>query len=448
MTETTDFKEREGRQLEFKEQVDSLSTLFPSIIAFSNDIGGRILIGIRDRNREIIGLSDEQIDILLERTPQAIADAIQPLIRPRLRVLNIAGQNVIEIQVFPGSHKPYFLASKGLENGTYMRFGTHNKRVKGALLKDLQRETQGKYLDQETIEKANICDLNDKLFRDLYKQTFNDELLQAEHIIARDPISQELKPTIAGLIFLGTKPTSFLPSAEVLYTTFADEKIDLPTKTIDLSMPLPILIEELMRLLLPELSLKKTLSGAQLKSSKYEIPPAALREALLNACIHRKYDLEDAIKVSVFSDRVEILSPGNFPGPLQDYFSGISYARNPHLRQLARKSGLVEKRGLGFRLMFQACNDNGNPPPDIVEQPTSVRVVLWRIFDSSLKEALPSELNALEPFAKSKESFTNSEAAKLLGLSKNTARKYLQELIDKKILEVRGKGRATKYYWT
>ena len=50
--------------------------------------------------------------------------------------------------------------------------------------------------------------------------------------------------------------------------------------------------------------------------------------------------------------------------------------------------------------------------------------------------------------AKSKESFTNSEAAKLLGLSKNTARKYLQELIDKKILEVRGKGRATKYYWT
>ena len=447
MTEITYFEEKEGRQLEFKEQVDSLSTLFPSIIAFSNDIGGRVLIGIRDRNRAVIGLSDEQIDILLERTPQAIADAIQPLVRPRLRVLNIAGKNIIEIQVFPGSHKPYFLASKGFENGTYLRFGTHNKRVKGALLKDLQRETQGRYLDQEIVEKASICDLSDKLFKDLYKQAFDDELLQAEHIIARDPISQELKPTTAGVVFLGSKPTNFLPSAEVLYSTFADEKIDFPTKTIDLSMPLPILLEELMRLLLPELSLKKTLSGTQLKSSEYEIPPSVLREAVLNACIHRRYDLEDAIKVSVFSDRVEILSPGNFPGPLQDYFSGISYARNPHLRQLARKSGLVEKRGLGFRLMFQACKDNGNPPPDIIEQPTSVRVVLWRTFDLSLKEILPHELNPLEPLAKSKEPFTTSEAAKLLGLSKNTARKYLQELIDKKTLEIRGKGRATKYYW-
>ena len=180
---------------------------------------------------------------------------------------------------------------------------------------------------------------------------------------------------------------------------------------------------------------------------RYEIDPAALREAILNACIHRRYDIEDAIKISVFSDRIEVLSPGNFPGPIQDYLSGISYARNPYLRQLARKNGLVEKRGLGFRLMFKLCKENGNPPPDIIEQENSVKVVLWRIFDSSIQDSLPPKLKALEQLARNKEPFGITKAAKLLAVSKNTARTYLKKLIKENRLEIRGQGRATKYYW-
>lgn len=85
-----------------------------------------------------------------------------------------------------------------------------------------------------------------------------------------------------------------------------------------------------------------------LTSTQFAIPEIAIREALNNTLIHRKYYLQDAIKIALFDDRLEIFSPGNFPGPITDFKAGISYSRNPAIRQLARNVGLVEKRGFGF----------------------------------------------------------------------------------------------------
>jgi ATP-dependent DNA helicase RecG len=126
--------------------------------------------------------------------------------------------------------------------------------------------------------------------------------------------------------------------------------MDQALRTIDFSGPLPQLVTRVMEELKPHLVSKEKVIGIHRKAVEWVLPEIVLRESLLNALLHRKYSIMGAIKVAVFSDRIEIFSLGNFPGPvdINQLGNGVSYTRNPKLRQLARKAGLVEKRGMGF----------------------------------------------------------------------------------------------------
>jgi ATP-dependent DNA helicase RecG len=126
--------------------------------------------------------------------------------------------------------------------------------------------------------------------------------------------------------------------------------MDQALRTIDFSGPLPQLVTRVMEELKPHLVSKEKVIGIHREAVEWVLPEIVLRESLLNALLHRKYSIMGAIKVAVFSDRIEIFSLGNFPGPvdINQLGNGVSYTRNPKLRQLARKAGLVEKRGMGF----------------------------------------------------------------------------------------------------
>jgi len=209
--------------------------------------------------------------------------------------------------------------------------------------------------------------------------------------------------------------------------------------------------EQCIELLKPSLITASQRDSLVLKDSEWQIPLIALRETLMNALIHRHYAIPDAIKVALFDDRVEVFSPGNFPGPMDisELGNGVSYSRNPHLRQLARKAGLVEKRGFGYRLIFESCKQNHNPRPQIVEGPSYVKVTLYRtkisVEDGVL---LPKKCSALLDLAQKGQSFQVSEAASLMEVSISTARTRLKELIADGWLQSHGKGRSVKYVWT
>ena len=161
------------------------------------------------------------------------------------------------------------------------------------------------------------------------------------------------------------------------------------------------------------------------------------------------YAIPSAVKVALFPDRLEVFSPGNFPGPidLEQLGSGVSYARNPRLRHLARKAGLVEKRGLGFRLILDSCLENRNRRPVIVEGGDYVKVILFRGREES-PGGLPEDIQALLPYRDSNRLIKTGEAKELLGVSINTARARLKELVRLGYLQPKGKGRATTYFWT
>jgi len=443
-------KQREGRQVEYKEQLSSYSGILKTIVAFSNDIGGKIYVGIEDKSLIPKGLTEEQVEKYLEEIPRAIYDAITPYCMPQLRTLLIDDRVILEVDVVKGARKPYFLKSEGTPKGVYIRVGAHSKKATPELLKDLYREGQRLYWDEEEADNANFEQLDQEVLRSFYGGIWTESQLISDKITSISPRGEKVT-TNSSIIYFHKKPNTIIPHAELLFSQFKGNTQEEVIRTIDLSAPLPSVAEQCIQLLKPSLITASERNSLVLKDSEWEIPLIALRETLMNALIHRHYAIPDAIKVALFDDRVEVFSPGNFPGPMDisELGNGISYSRNPHLRQLARKAGLVEKRGFGYRLIFDSCKQNNNPRPQIVEGPSYVKVTLYRTKNSVEDELLlPKKCSALLELAQKGLSFQVSEAASLMEVSISTARTRLKELIADGWLQPHGKGRSVKYVWT
>ena len=441
--------QREGRQIEYKEKLSNYKGIIKTIIAFSNDIGGTIFIGIEDRQRTVIGLEEAELEKYLEEIPQAIYDAISPYCMPNLSTQTLNDKTVLHINVVPGARKPYFLKSEGTHRGSYIRAGAHTKCATTELLEDLFRQGQRRWWDEELQESLQTTDLDQEALRSFYRGNWSEAQLIADKAMAINPMGEK-NISNAGVLFFHPDPCTLLPQAEVLYSQFAGDKMDIIVKTVDLSAPLPQLAEQCIQLLRPLLTLATKRKNLTLQDSSWEIPLVALREAIINALIHRQYAQMDAIKIALFDNRVEIFSPGNFPGPMiiDELGNGVSFSLNPHLRQLARRASLVEKRGFGYRLIFDACSNNGNPKPLVEEGPTFVKVTFFReIVETDKVEEFPRTLQALSKLATQQQTLQTKDAAALLDVSLSTARSHLKQLVAQGWLRAEGKGRTARYVW-
>ena len=438
---------REGRQIEYKEKLGDYRSICKTIVAFSNDLGGEILIGIRDKDRHVVGLSETQVEQYLEDVPKAAFDAISPYCVPELTTRLDGEKCIIVIRVHPGERKPYFIKSEGSPKGVYVRVGAHTRRATPELYEDLLRQGARRTWDEEVTD-LEVTQLDQTLLQTFYNSPPDSSMLRSDHVLALTQPSGQLKVTHAGAIFFHANPSDALPQCELLYSEFDGEAPTDPVRTFDISAPFPVIVNRVVELLTNHLVEKEEVTGVVRKQAQWAIPERALREVLLNAMVHRRYAISSAVKVALFPDRLEVFSPGNFPGPidLEHLGNGVSYARNPRLRHLARKAGLVEKRGLGFRLILDSCRENRNRRPVVVEGGDYVKVTLFRGRDKTSNE-LPEDVLALQPYRDNNRPIKTGEAKEILGVSINTARTRLKDLIRLGYLQPKGKGRATTYYW-
>ena len=184
------------------------------------------------------------------------------------------------------------------------------------------------------------------------------------------------------------------------------------------------------------------LQGAKLKG-RLPIPIDALREAILNALLHRKYNIPGAIKIAIYDDRLEIFSPGCFPGlvDINNLGDGITYLRNPVLVRLARYMGLIETLGTGIRLIFDSCYKAGIKAPVYHDEGDFVKVIFY--FQPYLENK--SDMETILALIQSTKQTTAAEVADYLGVSRNTAIRKLNSLVQKNRLTKVGKGPTVKY---
>ena len=448
------FPGEESSTLEFKQNLPTKQELAKTIIAFCNLYGGRLVIGVDDHG-EILGIPEKEIDYLMESLLQSIFHNCTPTIIADLHTQRIEDKLILILEVSEGMSKPYFLTSKGVDDGTYIRLGKQSMKASPEIIQELQWQSKGKSPDMKPVYQASVKDLDIEAIESFFRNRIQkpdeapsistEELMLHYKILVRE--HQRLFPSIAGILLFGKRPQDFLGEAYMIGTHFKGIGGREALATRDFARNLFAQYEECLSFVISRLNRQFTIQGANRRNEKLELPEVAVREAVLNAIVHRDYFLPGPTKVAIFDDRIEIFSPGTFPGPLNsaNLEMGLTYIRNFLISRIFREAGYIEKLGTGFLTIFKVYREENLPKPIVMEGPGFVKCILPRSTMQQAKtEAALPEQQLMKLFLLTDE-IRPSDVIRALSISRATASRILTKLVQQGLLVKKGKAGATKY---
>ena len=367
----------EGKTLEFKRDISSPKNILKTLVAFSNTAGGHLIIGIEDKSKEVLGISnplDEE-----ERLCSLIADNIAPRLVPDVEVISVGDKTLLAVEVYPSGRRPHFLKKEGPDEGVYVRLGSTNRKADAELIEELQRSVSGISYDEMPMPELSQDDLDLDGARENFSgiRELNEKELITLKLLVQD--QGRLVPTNGAMLLFGKNREFYFHDAWVQCGRFMGEDKAYIFDHIDLHENLPDLVESVM------LFLKKhAFRGADFSEIRrkdvWSIPLTILREAVINAIVHADYSQKGApIRVSFFDDRIEIENPGILlPGmTVEDVKQGVSKIRNRVIARVFRELDLIEQWGSGFRRMIKEAEELGLPEPEIIEVGMRVRYVIY-----------------------------------------------------------------------
>lgn len=437
------FHERESKLLEFKSIVPKLDMLIKTAVSFANGAGGRIIIGVDDITHEVIGISNEDRLKIYDDFPNSLYDSVSPTLVAQIYEQNLGDNSVLIIEIPASPKKPYFIKSKGVSNGTYVRVGTSTRKANQENIEDLVREAQRISYDEEILF-CDITVLSKELLHEFYGTHVTKKRLLIDKIIGRKPANREsFSPTVAGILMFAESPQEYIHEALIKCTRFQGTEGREIIYTTDIVGTLEQQANECLKVITAWLSSNYMLQGAKL-IGQIPIPSDALREAIVNALLHRKYSIPGAVKVAMYDDRVEVFSPGGFPGlvDINSLGDGTTYLRNPTLARLAYQIRLIETRGTGIRLIYESCKKAGIKMPVYHEEGDFVKVIFY--FEPDIKQ-YDTEAEAVIAYIKMRQIVTAQQVADFLLVSRNTAIRKLNQYAKQGWVKKQGRGPSVKY---
>ncbi|MDD6139500.1 MAG: ATP-binding protein [Lachnospiraceae bacterium] len=412
---------RETRTLEFKETITN--TFLKTVSAFSNYEGGVILFGIDD-NGKAKGMADVKQSCL--DIENKINDSISP--QPDYKI-EIQSDNTIKLTIKTGIQKPYLYKSKA-----YKRNDTATIEVDTLEFSRLVLE--GKNIRFEELpckeQKLIFEILHQKLKESIQIETFNKDTLKTLNLYD----NTNGYNNAAGLLadknqFPGIDIVKFGENISIIQkrATFDNRSIlEVYDKTIEI---------------FKDYYSYEVIQQAERKNIE-KIPETAFREAIANALIHRVWDVESQIRVMMFEDRIEIISPGGLPAGIteEEYLSGkISALRNRNLANVFYRLGFVEIFGTGITRIKQVY-EAGLQKPDFEVSENTIKIILpvleenINLTDDEMVVYKILSKTVLKPI---------SEIAPYVSFGKSKTTQLLKAMGDKGVVTVEGKGRGTKY---
>ncbi len=347
----------ETSKVQFKEELPHKDSMAQEIVAMSNSLGGVILIGIKDVTGELAGLSAEQIEEY-DRTISQIADNIKPIVYITTEVIKVdangTSKNILVVQIQEGINKPY----KTAKGEMYVKQGSNKRLVTdNAEIMRLFQQSENLLADEMGVHGTSIDDINKDAFSEYFKKEFGqtfeekgltyEDALKAKRILPKDQLS------LAGFLFFGKEPQRIKPAFTIKAVSFIGNDISgtqYRNKPADFKGTIPQLFEEAMSFL--KANLQYLQSGQDFNSTgKLEISEIALIELVQNAMVHRDYFKNSPIRILIFDDRVEIISPGRLPNSLtvEDIKYGNPVIRNNQLVAFASHTMPFSGLGSGIR---------------------------------------------------------------------------------------------------
>lgn len=412
----------ESRTMEFKEMITN--TFLKTVSAFSNYDGGVILFGIDD-NGHVKGLPDVKQSCL--DIENKINDSISPQPNYALEIQN-NGQ-IIKLTVKSGVQKPYLYKSKA-----YKRNDTATIEVDTLEFSRLVLEGKNIKFEELPYKEQDLSfeTLHRKLKERIQIETFNQDILKTLNLY--DNVNGYNHA--AGLL----ADENDFPGIDIVKF---GETISLIEKGVTFDHMSLLDVYEKSIEVFRDYYQYEIIQGSDRKKME-KIPEAAFREAIANALIHRVWDVESQIRVLMFDDRVEVISPGGLPSGIteEEYLSGkISVLRNRNLANVFYRLGFVEIFGTGI-IRIKQLYEEGLKNPDFEVSENTIKIVL-PIFEKNLN--LTEDERTIYKLLSRTVRKSISEIAPYAPFGKSKTTQLLKDMGQKGVVMVEGKGRGTKY---
>ena len=415
---------KENRKLEFKESITN--TFLKTVSAFANYDGGTILFGIDD-NGKVVGL--ENMDQQCLDIENRINDSIKP--KPDYSISTNKSEKTISLDVESGIHKPYLYRAKA-----YKRSDTATVEADETELTRLILE--GKHMAYEELPSER---------QDLSFSMLEKGLVEQRGITKCD---KDILKTLS----LYSDSFGYNNAAAILADVNDYPGIDIAKfgETISIIQK-RVTIEKQSILSAYDAALnlyRDYYQHEEIDGSKRRlvetIPEAAFREAVANAIIHRVWDIHSQIRISMFDDRIEVVSPGGLPGGIskKEYVSGrISVLRNPILANVFNKLNMVETFGTGILRIKETYKDSTTQP--VFDATDNTIVVILPVIKENL-DLTDDEKIVYDVLSKTMaRPISDIMASPNIRFGKSKVSELLKSMEKKGVVSIEGNGRGTKY---
>ena len=452
------FREGEGTRLEFKRMLPSEDRkVLKTIVAFANGDGGTVIFGVDDATHEVLGVESDNMARLLDSVTDMICSACEPLIIPEISLRTIGDKTILQVDIAPGVHLPYYIKKEGPERGVYVRVGATTRAAEPEMLRELRLAGERCSYDEvverssQPVTEAEVlqfeADVNAR--RDKQPLSLSFEQLAGRKLLVEQ--NAQYYPTVAfrlltrgDLHFSGIQCALFKGVHKV---HFLDR--------MEIKGPVQNQIDEACRFLLRSLRMGAKIKGVY-REDVYELPPEALRETVTNAVMHRNYLSHAFIQISIYDDRVEVYSPGKLVAPqsVEKMMSGSSYLRNPLLADMFQQMRMAEHWGTGIQRVRDACLENGVEPPSYVCDDMGVMVIYRRpelntervsVKQGDKKVEYAGEYKELIAFIESKGKVSVADVMQFLSCSRSTAMRTISAMLAGNLIAKSGVHKNVRY---
>ena len=438
----------ENKTTEFKRKY--VEDIKNTIVAFANCDGGTLYIGVND-DGTVCGV--DNVDDTMLRVTNAVRDAVRPDVTMFVECRNdvMDEKSIVCVTVQRGTARPYYLQGKGIRpEGVYIRQGASTVPATDAVILNMIKETSG-----DSYETARSFDQNLTFDRSAYffkkrKVEFGKAQMRTLHLIGNDDM-------YTNLAFLLSEQCTHM----IKLAVFEGSKKSVFKDRRELSGSLLEQLEEAFDYIERYNRTRAEFSGLD-RLDMRDYPPEAIREALLNAIVHRDYSFSGAALISIFEDRIEFVTIGGLVKgiTLDDVKLGVSVLRNQNLANIFYRLRLIEAYGTGI-LKINECYDDYAVKPIIETTSNAFKITLPNTNFRAEKEKISNtrktsgftsmtkkeeRMNAVLKLCRSKGSIVRSDIEMELGVSQSTAILLLRELIDDGVLIKKGKTKNLRYY--
>jgi ATP-dependent DNA helicase RecG len=440
----------EDQWLERKSARISARDLADTLIGFANADGGLVVVGLHDGVVEGVSAHPARLNDQM----QANIDFCVPPVRAKGRLVACnddegAVDNLLAIEVASSES-----VHTNQKDEVFLRVGDENRRLSFSQRQELLYDKGQASYETRGLPGATFSHLEQGLLNEYAKAvgaTDAMRLLQARGLSTEDEL------TIAGCLLFAEAPQEFLPEAFIRVIRWRGRERGSGAR------------QQLLEDVLVEGPIPDQLLGARdqvqrlqptrralLSSGKFGsvplVPEDAWLEGIVNAAVHRSYSAAgDHIRVEIFDDRIEISSPGRFPGlvDLSDPLETSRFARNPRIARVCADLNFGQELGEGIRRMFEEMREAGLNDPIYRQTSGSVQLMLLaEPVDRRLEARLPENARRITTALRQTDRLSTGEVAELLDVSRPVAQRELAALKEAEIVEWVGKStRDPRAYW-